>query len=234
MTDRPLHIITLHGLQGAPQARGVAVVIDVLRAFSTACYLKAAGAATLLAVAEAEEAQRLKLNYPEAILMGERRGYRLAGFDLGNSPGQVLGRDWHDRTVILTTSNGTQGLAAARQAQQVLTGSFVNADAIVEYIRRRAATVVSLVCMGSEDRPAVEDLLCAQYLQEYLLGRTPDFAAMRSTIMQSPAAKKFLDGHSPDLPAEDLELCLELNRFDFVLRADHTPQGAIELKQIRA
>jgi 2-phosphosulfolactate phosphatase len=233
MDDSPPAIITLHGRQGASQAQGVAVVIDVLRAFSTACYVMAAGAGTLIAVAEAEAAQGLKRRYPDAILMGERAGLRLPGFDMGNSPSQVTGLDWRGRNVILTTSNGTLGLCAARKADQVLTGAFVNAEAIVRHIRNQAPARVSLVCMGSEDRPAMEDTLCAQYLRDRLRGRKPRFGPLRDQIRQSPEAAKFLDGSGPDLPPADLDRCLDLDRFDFVLRAvPDTVDGFVRLHRL--
>lgn len=222
----------LHGRQGAARAHGIAVVIDVLRAFSTACYIMAAGARRLLAVAEAETAKSMKRSDPAAILVGERRGYRLDGFDMGNSPSSVPELDWHDRTVILTTSNGTMGLAAACNAEQVITGSFVNAGAIIRHIQRRPVPAVSLVCMGSAGRPALEDTLCAQYIRDALMDRTPVFQEMKDRIMKSPEAARFLDGHSRDLPSRDLALCLNLDRFDFVLQAGKGRKGGIELQRV--
>ena len=84
---RPIPVIEiLQGRRGASRAHGIVVVIDVLRAFSTACYIMAAGARRLLAVADADVARRMKSRHREAVLVGERGGYRLDGFDMGNSP----------------------------------------------------------------------------------------------------------------------------------------------------
>lgn len=228
---RPIpDIKILYGLPGASRARGVAVVIDVLRAFSTVCFIAAAGARRLLTVADVDTARQMKPRHPGAILVGERDGFRLDGFELGNSPTRVHTVDWQGRTAILTTTNGTSGLAAARAADQVLTGSFVNAGAVIRHIQHVSAANVSLVCMGSAGRPALEDSLCAQYLQDALAGKSPDFQAMKASIMKSPEAARFLDGqHCEDLPPQDLALCLDLNRFDFVLQAEKVCSGVIEL-----
>lgn len=232
--QRPLpnHIQILHFERGAARAQGVAVVIDVLRAFTTACYVAAGGARRILATAAQDRAVRLRKRYPGAILVGERNGRRLPGFDAGNSPHQAQFVDWRDRTVLFTTSNGTQGLIAARGARQVLCGSFVNAGATVAYLRRCAPAALSLVCMGSGGRPAVEDTLCAYYLRASLLGRPADAAAIRRKIMASGSAAEFRHSPYPDMPPEDLDLCLALDRFGFVLRTAAGPEGSVRLERV--
>lgn len=219
----------LQGLQGAHKARGTTVVIDVLRAFSTACYVMAAGAQRLITVAEIDAARDMRRHDANVVLVGERHGFRPAAFDMGNCPSRVPDFDWTGRTVIMTTSNGTMGLTAAAHASQILTGSFVNAGAIIKYIRHQAPAPVSLVCMGSQGREAVEDTLCAEYLKSGLMGKQTDFGPIRQTIWESPEAARFMNGTSPDFPAEDLDLCLCLDRFDFVLRVEKGPDGGIEL-----
>lgn len=222
----------LHGRKGAAEARGVAVIIDVLRAFTTACFVISAGVRRLWAVADTVTAQQLAQRNPGSILIGERGGRRIPGFDFGNSPSQIRRVDWIGRTVIFTTTNGTQGLMAAGHAEQVLTGSFVNAGAIVDYIRCGRPSAVSLVCMGSDDRPALEDTLCAEYLQAALMGSRPDFAPIRQKILKSAAATCFLDASHADMPSEDLDLCLIVDRFGFVLRAEKGPGQSVALVRV--
>jgi 2-phosphosulfolactate phosphatase len=136
------------------------------------------------------------------------------------------------RTVIFTTSNGTQGLAAAQQAEEILTGGFVNAGAVAAYIRGRAPSRVSLVCMGSGGRSAVEDTLCALYLRAAIRGMPLDFESLREKIVASSAAAKFRTGDCADMPADDLALCLALDRFGFVLRAVPGPGSGMALERI--
>lgn len=228
----PLSVKMVHCRDGAQRAGGLAVVIDVLRAFSTACYLAAGGACRIVAVADADRAKQMKRLESGAVLVGERDGYQIPGFDLGNSPSQVTGMDLNGRTAVLTTSNGTMGLAAATHAEEVITGSFVNAGAIADHIRRQAPSLVTLVCMGSHAEPAVEDTLCALYLISLLKEKPLDFNRLRRVVLASGVAARFLASQSPDMPPEDLDRCLTLNRFEFVLRLESDPVWGAVLERI--
>jgi len=217
----------------AAQAEGLAVVIDVLRAFSTACYLSSAGAGPIWSVSTRAAALRLRQRHPSALLMGERGGCRVPGFDLGNSPAQVVAEGpWPGRSVVMTTSNGTRGLTAVTRAATALTGSFVNAGAIVAYIRRRAPAVVTLVCMGSGGRPAIEDTMCAVYLRSRVMGDDLPFDPIRQLILGRGRLVRFYDPACPDMPLADLDLCLVANRFDFVLQAEEGPEGVVQLVRV--
>ncbi|MBU4192112.1 MAG: 2-phosphosulfolactate phosphatase, partial [Proteobacteria bacterium] len=155
-------------LDGARRARGVAVVIDVFRAFSVACYAVDNGAQDYLAAADVDLARRLAGEHG-GILMGERDCIMPKGFDYGNSPTEIEHADFSGRTVVHTTSAGTQGLLACTGADEVLTGSFVNAGALVEYLRVRNPEVVTLVAMGTAGvMRAQEDMMCAMYLKNAL------------------------------------------------------------------
>jgi len=225
-------ITILHQRQGAFRARGIAVIIDVLRASSTVCYLAAAGAGRIWTVADEASAKALSRTRGPVVLIGERHGRRLPGFDWGNSPSLLKAAVLANQTVVLTTSNGTQGLAAARSAAEILTGGFVNAGAVAAYIRDRAASQVSLVCMGSGGRPALEDTLCALYLKAALEGRPLAIEPLRQAIGRSTGAAIFKRGDCADMPPDDLRLCLELDRFDFVLRAVQELEGVIALEPV--
>jgi len=204
---------------GAREARGVAVVIDVFRAFSVACYATDAGARRIHPVADLDEARALKRRHPDWIAIGERHARRVPGFDLGNSPTDVLAAGLAGRTVIHTTHAGTQGLRAAAGADEVLTGSLVNAAAICRYIERRRPATVSLVRMGHEAvRRCDEDDLCAALLAARLAGETFDTSTVRDRLRHAPAAEKFFDADADWAPETDFELCTAVDRFDFVLR----------------
>lgn len=223
-----MKIDCLDYLEGALAARGVAVVIDVFRACSVACYAAAQGVARIIPLAGIEEALRLKQAHPEFIAVGERHGRRLPGFDYGNSPTELEPLDLSGRTLLHTTHAGTQGLIGATAAEVVLTGSLVNAAAICRYIRRLAPLQVTLVRMGvaASSRSDADDL-CAQLLHARLSGHGAfEQAAIREQLRGSAEAQKFFDPMATWAPERDFELCTALDRFDFVLQMTPTPEAA--------
>lgn len=161
-----MNIDILQLVKGATQAQGLTVIIDVFRAFSTACCVVRNGARAIIPVGDTDIAYKLKEENSDYILMGERGGKMLPGFDYGNSPAEIQTVDFSDKIVILTTSSGTQGFANARKADELITGSFVNVEAVVTYIQKRTLQKVSLVCMDTlAVKPNDEDYLCAKYMQ---------------------------------------------------------------------
>lgn len=230
-----MEIRVLQLIEGAKKAEGLAVIIDVFRAFSTACYAMAGGAARIVPVGDLETAFRLKREEPQALLVGERGGVMVPGFDYGNSPTQLKAADVRGKTIVHTTSAGTQGIANARMADEIITGSFVNAEAIASYIRRRKPEIVSLVCMGlGGEREADEDTLCADYIRHRLEGRTVDFSKIVARLQSANRSGSFLDlvGEA-SAPKDDFDLCLALDAFDFVLRVRPGRDDLAELEMIR-
>lgn len=208
----------LHLAQGARQARGITVIIDVFRAFTLEAYLFDQGAEKIYTVAEKETAYDLKKAHPEYILIGERDGKILPGFDYGNSPSAVKGIDFSGKTFVHTTSNGTQGIANAVNADEILTGSLVNAKATADYIFSRSAEDVSLVCMGWKGRDTEEDILCAQYLKSLLEGNPMKDIAEKANDLRYTEGKKFFDPAQQDaFPQADFAMCVKPDLFDFVI-----------------
>ena len=154
-----MQIQILNLVEGAKEATGLTVIIDVFRAFSLDCYLFDNGAEMIIPVGDIEEAYRLKRENPEYVLIGERTEQMPEGFDFGNSPSHVLNHDFTGKTIVHTTSAGTQGMVNAMNADEVISGSFVNAGAIVEYIKHKNPQTVSLVGMGYGAEYPVEPLL---------------------------------------------------------------------------
>lgn len=216
-----MEIEILQLLEGAKQARGLTVIIDVFRAFSTACYAFGNGIQRIYPVGDLERAYQMKSEHPEYILVGERFEQKPEGFDFGNSPSQLLEASLEGKTMVHTTSSGTQGIANATGADEILTGSFVNAGAIIRYIRNNQPKKVSLVCMGySCQYPTDEDTLLAVYIRNELLGLPNDFQAMVEKIKTGDGARFFAPEKQLWAPMADFDLCLSLNRFDFVLKVE--------------
>ena len=215
-----MKIKILHLIEGAKAARGLTVVIDVFRAFSVVCYAFDRGADRIIPVGDVNTAFELKKKNPGYKLIGERNEQIIPGFDFGNSPTQILNEDFAGKTLVHTTSAGTQGLVNAINADEILTGSFVNANAIVNYILKNQPKEVSLVCMGySALHPIEEDTFCAEYIKNELEGKENKFDQMKE-IIRSGSGKRFFEAEKQDYaPSSDFELCLDLNRFSFVVKA---------------
>lgn len=218
---------------GARGAQGVAVVIDVFRAFSVAAYAFSRGAATVIPVASVEDARELKRQHPDWLLIGERHARPLPGFDCGNSPTDLEKLDVAGRTIIHTTHAGTQGLTAVPDSVETLTGALVNAGAIVRYLQARQPEIVTLVRMGHEAREnSDEDDLCAELLRSRLVGEpmsglsdSEPVSGIRERLRQASSARKFFDPACDWAPERDFELCTRVDQFDFVLRVRQPAAG---------
>ena len=138
----------------------VVVVVDVLRATSTICTAIHEGAESVIAV----ETIDMALAYQDKgyLLAAERNGYKLEGFDMGNSPFECLDGKVKDKTIVLTTTNGTKCIAAAVEAgaSQVLAGSFLNLKATANWISQQSKDVL-ILCAGWKDKFNLEDTLYA-------------------------------------------------------------------------
>jgi 2-phosphosulfolactate phosphatase len=225
-----MKVETFEFVAGAMQAQGIVVIIDVFRAFSVACYAFSSGAAQYIAVCDINAAFELQKRNRDSILIGERNERKIAGFDFGNSPTELLQADLKGATVIHTTTAGTEGLVNARNASVLLAGSLVNAGAIVKYIKSLKPAQVSLVAMGFRGSiSAEEDLLCARLLTERLKGNTPEFTREISDLMSS-SGKRFFDPSNIEFsPPTDFFLCTMIDRFDFILKAERRYDGHIGL-----
>jgi 2-phosphosulfolactate phosphatase len=224
VTPPPL-ILRKSLLTGAHQAEGVAVVIDVYRAFTSAALMLHLGAEKIVLLAEPEAV--LKLKREEGYLaVGEVDGKKVPGFDLGNSPSRVLaaGRGFFaGRTVAQRTSAGVAGaVAAACCSEMVILGSYVTAAAIARYIHGLSPPpeVVSLVAMGAGGQEATpDDEACADYLEHLLSGSPYDHTAALRKVVEHECTQKFLRGDEAHFPPTDPLYCLQRDLFDFVIVA---------------
>ncbi len=228
-----MEINIFHLTEGAEKARGIAIVIDVFRAFSLVCYLIDQGAERIIPVADISTAYAWKKKHPRFVLIGERHNRKMPGFDYGNSPEEVRGVDFSNKTIIHTTSSGTQGITRAKLAEEVLTGSFVNAGALIRYVKTKDPDKVSLVCMGyAAAHPIEEDSLCAEYIKQKLEGGDPDFSGMVETIRKTSGQRFFNPRTQAFCPSADFYNCLRLDAFDFTVKAFRDEEFGIVLKRI--
>ena len=162
-----------------------------------------------------------------------RKGKSLPGFDYGNSPTEIEAIDFSGKTIIQTTSAGTQGFANAKEADELISGSFVNAGAIVSYIKEKAPERVSLVCMGTwAVTPADEDRLCAEYIADQLNSKKLSREDVYNKLKVAKTAKIFFDPDIKWAPEKDFDLCLNIGLCDFVLKAEKIENGLLALRPI--
>ena len=204
----------------------MAVVIDVLRASSTIVTALANGCRRIIPVVHVREAFEVaaSLNGEPVLLCGERKGNKVSGFDLGNSPREYAEEVVRNKTLILTTTNGTRAIHTARRAHEVLVGSFLNVEAVADWIRGRSRDVV-IFCAGGMGQFSLEDAVCAGFLVRALLNDSDSrFEATSAARSASELAEKhgddlrhmlFTSKHGRYLTDEgfghDLEFCARLN-----------------------
>ena len=171
MTTQPLHVHLLPTLiEPAALSDGTAVIIDILRASSTIITALHNGAVRVVPCGTPEEAMRVRTAAaPGTVLLGgERRGVRINGFDLGNSPVEYGPETVAGRTVAFTTTNGTKALLAAASAQSILIGAFLNRSALVARLQREHRPT-HLICAGTDGVITGEDVLFAGAVVSELL-----------------------------------------------------------------
>ncbi len=211
-----MKIEIIKSLEDADKATGLAVVIDVFRAFTTEAYIFANGAEKIIPVLNLDEAHKLKKENPEYLLVGERGGLKPEGFDFGNSPSEVVNVDFTGKTIVHTTSLGTKGLLSVSKTETVLVGSFVMADSILKYIHSNNSKHVSLVCTAPDSNNDNEDILLAYYIRDVLSGSVVDEQDIKNKLKLTPAHKFLLN--EAGVPQADIDLCLDFHRFNFIIK----------------
>jgi 2-phosphosulfolactate phosphatase len=149
----------------------VAVVVDVLRATTVMVQALAAGCEALVPCAEIDEAKSFasRLSEGTVLLAGERQGLPIAGFDLGNSPGDFTPEVCRGKTLVMTTTNGTRAILACREAETVLVAAFTNLSATVSFLLEQRRPV-HVVCAGTVGHVSLEDTLLAGAIAGAVVG----------------------------------------------------------------
>lgn len=199
------------------------VVIDVIRATSTIVAALAHNADGVQAVASLDEAFALKAQNPNALLAGERGGQALPGFDLGNSPEDFTAQRVMGRRIILTTTNGTQALAACQGARAVMTASFLNLDAAAARLREIGPPWM-ILCAGCNGEFGLDDAIVAGALAEALGQEANPFVPLyrsvrpdlTETLLGSDAGRELVKvGLGKDVP-----FCAQRSLFPLVPTLD--------------
>src|SRR5581483_8079781 len=178
------------------------VVFDVLRATSSIVTALANGAAAVIPVSEIPEALEIRHSRPEVLLAGERNGFRIGAaltggieFDLGNSPREFTPERVRGTTIVLSTTNGSRALRACASAKLVLAACFLNLSATAALLRAHSVRKVLLICSGTFEQAAYEDVLGAGALADLIW--PPEGAALADSAI---VARQIYERHQGDLP----------------------------------
>lgn len=204
------------GISELTETPSVAVVVDVMRAYTVAAWAFARGAERIVLAESLDEALALKSRRPEWVALKD--GPPAPGFDTVNSPGLLRSVDLDGRTVVQKTTAGTVGALAVKDAALVLCAGFVVAEATARLLRELACDSVTFVITG-EDGHAAEDLACAEYIARRASGDVPDPAGFLRRAEESRAADELRQGVRQGAHPDDVALCLELDRFPFAMAA---------------
>ena len=220
--DVVLHPAEIAQLPARDLSATTCVVFDVLRATSSMVTGLAHGVSEIHPVCTIEEAQAMKARLPDVVLGGERRGDRIPGFDIGNSPGEYTALE--GRRIVTTTTNGTVALRACELARRVLVGALLNLGAIAAALKAGAPKAVLLVCAGTFDTFALEDAYAAGRLIAELPGASRSDAAQTVAAMAlqypNPLEALRLARNGQALTAAcrgaDVEWCAQVSQYKVV------------------
>ena len=219
----------LRDLSGPPDADAV-VVIDVLRAFSTAAVTLDRGALEIYPVLEIAEAFGRRASEPDLVLMGESDCRPIPGFDLGNSPVDAAAFPFAGRRVVQRTTAGTRGLVTCACAHSLWAASFLVASSTVSALRASGANRVAFVITGTVHYgSADEDVACAEWMSELLQGNHPPVEPFLERVRKSVAAAMFIDPANPLHAPADVDFCAQADVFDFALKVQ-AERGSLVLR----
>lgn len=210
-------LIHLYNLENS-----IVVVVDIFRATSCMVTAFAHGVKSIIPVAKVEEcAQYQSQGYLAA---AERDAHKVEGFDLDNSPFSYMAENLIDKTIAMTTTNGTLAITKSKSAVKVIIGAFLNIDAVADFLKTQPYDVV-IHCAGWKGKPNLEDTLFAGALVELL---SNDFEIVEDTAMMAQKlynlkknrmeAAVANSSHVKRLQGlgiqKDIGFCLEKNKYD--------------------
>lgn len=208
---------------------GAVVVIDVIRAFSTAAYAFSAGAAAIHLVADVEAALAFKATHAGSIAMGEDHGLMPDGFDLPNSPVLAASADLDGRIVVQRTSAGTRGAVAARTADRLWCANLVCATATAEAVAASGLGAPAYVITGwfadRDDRPGLDDRLTADFIDAIRRGERPDVGAVAKSVATTDEATRTLALGAGHVDPRDITYATDVDRFDFAMEVTRDEHG---------
>lgn len=203
------------------------MVIDVLRAFTTAAFAFAAGAESIILVSTVEQALEIRKKNPGHLLIGEIDGIPIEGFDFGNSPSLFDGLNLKGEHLVQRTTTGTQGVIKLKKTDEILAASLGNAGATVRYLKKVQPPVITLVTTGLiEGGWGDEDVACADLIEARLLDQEIDVDEIKKRVIHSKSGQHYFL-HQKEFPYADLVCALSIDKFNFMMVVEKSDIGMI-------
>jgi 2-phosphosulfolactate phosphatase len=228
--ERVIIGLGIEGVEEAAKSECLIIVVDVLRASSTIITAIANGALSIIPTLKIQEAGSIAKSIPKSLLGGERKGVRIPGFDLGNSPLEYTSNVVYNRNIVFTTTNCTRVLEKCKQLpllNEVRIGAFLNVGALVKEAKRyldEEEGHISIVQAGSHGKASLDDLLCAEIIKTMIQSEgehrpTADMRRILSSIsylvLSNTKHGKYLSEIGFD---NDVRYCSQIDTTDVVPR----------------
>jgi len=208
-------------LENCGEETDTVVAIDVLRAFTTAAFAFERGALEIILVSSIDEAFTLREQFPESLIMGELDCYPVEGFDFNNSPSALLEADLSGRRLIQRTTAGTQGIVRSSNAANILATGLVCVSATVKRIQKISPKSLTLIETGVFPNGwGDEDTVCGDIIEDLLNGQPPQDDKIIQRVHNSVHGQNFLNSSNSVFPLSDLELAVDIDRFEFAMVVD--------------
>lgn len=196
------------------------VIIDVLRFSTTAIYLLKNGARYLKPYQEVHNVFQFKQAHENAVLVGEKGGKSIKGFDFNNSPSAIAKKRFNGKMIAIRTSNGTRAIKTIGKDKNIFIGGTVNAKFLGAYLRKKAKNAyVYLIAVGSEGTESIEDMIGAKMIYKYCMDTQISKKTLKKykkSIKTSKAAEKLRNLGFP----KDVKKVLEFNSVNILPKVE--------------
>ena len=208
---------------GCESAKGICAVFDVLRASSVECHLHLVGAKRVFPQESIDLTLKMKSENKEVILLGERDGEKIEGFDFGNSPSEILENADKIKGKICyhNTTAGTQAFNKCIQnknVKEVLISSPNNLSATIKYLKKFLGKETICLVAAGDLGYCLEDFMICEYMKSLLIGEKPklNLEEIKKKIKETTGAKFFQN--IPCYPSIDFDICFKLDVIDNILK----------------
>jgi|GEM_PF-1268664 len=210
-----------------PKKLNVIIVIDVFRAFTTACYVLESNPASYILAKKSTTISQLRSKFQDPFLIGKAERGAILSYDIPNSPTRVKEVKIAGRNILHRTEGGSTGVLMSKGLGVILAAGLVNADATVRYVLQLQNPAITIIPMGHEGvTPSLEDDICAQYIHAKLKGHTMDLTPYIAALREG-SGKYFFTDDQWQYPCQDFDYCIDANRFNFTIQAEVQDEYAI-------